>query len=131
MILIDSNVPMYLVGAPHPHKLDATRLVENALSEGERLVTDAEVLQEICHRFASIRRPDAIQPTFDAILEMVDEVLPIERKHVVAAKDILLRYRSLSARDAIHASVMAEHGIERIMTFDRDFDLYPGVERVA
>jgi hypothetical protein len=25
VILVDSNVPMYLVGAPHPHKADAQR----------------------------------------------------------------------------------------------------------
>lgn len=52
MILIDSNVPMYLVGADHPHKVDEQRQLESALSQGERLVTDAEVLQEICHRYA-------------------------------------------------------------------------------
>ena len=44
MIFIDSNIPMYLVGAPHPHKVDAQRLLENLLSERVRLVTDAEVL---------------------------------------------------------------------------------------
>ena len=48
MILVDSNIPMYLVGAPHTHKLDTHRLIDSALSAGERLVTDAEVLQEIC-----------------------------------------------------------------------------------
>jgi predicted nucleic acid-binding protein len=31
MILVDSNIPMYLVGASHPHKLDAQRVVETAL----------------------------------------------------------------------------------------------------
>lgn len=62
MILVDSNIPMYLVGASHPHKLDAQRLLESALSGGERLVTDAEVLQEICHRYVAIKRREAIQP---------------------------------------------------------------------
>jgi uncharacterized protein len=130
VILVDSNVPMYRVGAPHPHKLDALLLVENAVSTGERLVTDAEVLQEICHRYAAVRRLDMIQLAFDAILELVDEVLPIEREDVEAAKDLLLRYTSLSARDAVHAAVMRRHGIERIMTFDRGFDAIPGIERL-
>ena len=47
MILVDSNIPMYLVGAEHPHKVDARRLLERAVAEKRRLVTDAEVLQEI------------------------------------------------------------------------------------
>lgn len=130
MILVDSNVPMYLIGASHPHKLDAQRLLEMAFSAGESLVTDAEVLQEICHRYCAIGRRDAIQPAFDAILEIVDSVLAIDREDLQAAKDILLRYGSLSARDAVHVAVMRRHGIERIMTFDRDFDVHPGIERL-
>jgi predicted nucleic acid-binding protein len=131
VVFVDSNVPMYLVGASRAHKRDAQRLVDSMLAAGERLVTDAEVLQEICHRYASIGRPEAIQPAFDAILEIVDEVLAIDRAVAEAAKDIVLRYTALSARDAIHAAAMAEHGIDRIMTFDRGFDAYPRVERVG
>jgi predicted nucleic acid-binding protein len=130
VIFVDSNVPMYLVGAPHPHKLDAQRLLETALSAGDRLATDAEVLQEICHRYAATGRRDAIQPTFDLVLGFVDDVLPIDRVDVEAAKDVLLRYASLSARDAVHVAVMQRHGIERIMTFDRGFDAHPGIARL-
>jgi predicted nucleic acid-binding protein len=36
------------------------RPVEQAVAEGRRLVTDAEVLQEILHRYAAIGRKDAI-----------------------------------------------------------------------
>jgi predicted nucleic acid-binding protein len=131
VILVDSNIPMYLVGASHPHKLDAQRLLESALSAGERLVTDAEVLQEICHRYVAINRRDAIQPAFDAILGVVDEVLPIGRVDVDQAKDTLLRYQSLSARDALHVAVMVRHDITQLMSFDRGFDAYPGIERLA
>lgn len=131
MILVDSNIPMYLVGAMHPHKLDAQRLLETALSDGERLVTDAEVLQEICHRYVAINRRDAIQPAFDAILGVVDDVLPIARVDAEEAKDTLLRYRDLSARDALHLAVMSRHGIDRLMSFDRGFDAYPTITRLA
>lgn len=130
MILIDSNVPMYLVGAPHPHKLDAQRLLERALSAGTRLVTDVEVLQEICHRYVAIDRREAIQPAFDAILGVLDEVLAIDREDAEATRDIILRYRSLSARDGLHVAVMRRHGIERIMSFDRGFDVHPDLERL-
>jgi len=39
MIFIDFNIPMYLVGAEHPHKIDAQRLLERCISDNERLVT--------------------------------------------------------------------------------------------
>jgi len=33
VILVDSNIPMYLVGSPHPHKSDAQRLLEQLVNE--------------------------------------------------------------------------------------------------
>lgn len=130
MILIDSNVPMYLVGAEHVHKVDAQRLLERLINDRERLVTDAEVLQEVLHRYVAIERRDAIQPCFDALLGVVDEVLPIERSDALKARDIVLGFPSLSARDAIHIAVMERHDIERVLSFDRGFDDYPGIQRV-
>jgi hypothetical protein len=46
VIFVDSNIPMYLVGAAHPHKVDAQQLLERSVADGERLVTDAEALQD-------------------------------------------------------------------------------------
>ena len=131
MILIDSNIPMYLVGSPHPHKTDAQRLLEKLISARERLVTDTEVLQEILHRYVAIDRRDAIQPAFDALLGVVDEVLSVELEVVHRAKQIVLGYRQLSARDAIHLAVMQENGIQRILSFDSGLDAYPGISRLS
>lgn len=131
MIFVDANIPMYLVGAEHPNKLDAQRLLERALSAGERLVTDAEVLQEICHGYAAIGRRDAIQPAFDALLGVVDDVWAVARRDVETARDLLLQYGQLSARDALHVAVMRHHDVERIMTFDTGFDAVAGLERLA
>lgn len=131
MIFIDSNIPMYLVGAPHPNKDGARRLLETSIERAERLVTDAEVLQEILHRYTAIRRPDAIQPAFNALLGVVDEVFPIEGQDVERARDVLLGESGLSSRDALHVAIMRRHGVQRIMTFDTAFDRAPGVERIV
>jgi uncharacterized protein len=131
VIFVDSNVPMYLVGAAHPHKADSQRLLERCVAEQERLVTDAEVLQEILHRYAAIARRDAIAPAFEAILAVVDEVFPIELTDVERARDVLLAAPRLSARDALHAAVMQRHGVEAILTFDVGFDALPGIRRLA
>jgi predicted nucleic acid-binding protein len=131
MIFIDSNIPMYLVGAPHPHKVDAQRLLERLLSDDEKLVTDAEVFQEILHRYVAINRRDAIAPAFGVLLDLADEILPIDGEVVVNAKELVLRRAGVSARDAIHLAVMERENIERILTFDRGFDHHPGVKRIA
>ena len=131
MIFVDSNVPMYLVGAPHPHKIDAQHLLERAIADNERLVTSAEVLQEILQRYVAIERRDAIQPAFDALLGVVDEVYPIELGDVERATVVLDGGIAKSARDALHVAVMVHHGVTRILTFDRAFDALPGVDRVS
>jgi predicted nucleic acid-binding protein len=122
---------MYLVGGSHPNKTDAQRILERLTRERQRLVTDAEVLQEILHRYVAINRRDAIQPAFDALLDVTDEVLPVDAKVVVRAKQIVLEYQRLSARDAVHLSVMEAHGIERILSFDSGFDGFPGIARIS
>lgn len=131
LIFIDSNIPMYLLGAPHPHKLDAQRLVETAISRRERLVTSVEVLQEVSYRFVAIDRREAIQPTFDLLLSLTDEVLSIELADAEESKDLVLRYADLSARDALHVATMRRRKIDRIMSFDRGFDHVAGIERVG
>lgn len=122
---------MYLVGGPHPHKADARQLVESAISAGERLVTDAEVLQEILHRYVALDRRDAIQPAFDALLGAVDDVFPITVADTERAKIIVLGYRRLSARVALHAAVMERERVSRIMSFDAGFDTLPGLTRIG
>jgi predicted nucleic acid-binding protein len=122
---------MYLVGAPHPHKVDAQRLLEKLITDRQRLVTDAEVLQEILHRYVAIDRRDAIQPAFDTLLGVVDQVLTVDVAVVQRAKQIVLGYRQLSARDAVHLSVMEQNGIERILSFDSGFDAFPRITRLS
>lgn len=130
MILVDSNVPMYLIGAAHPHKVDARRLLERLVADRRRLVTDAEVLQEILHRYVAIDRRDAIQPCFDVLLDVVDEVLQVDLATAQRAREIVLGKPELTARDAIHLAVMQLHDIREIASFDRHFDGLPGASRL-
>lgn len=130
MIFVDSNIPMYLVGQSDAHRSSARELVEQAISRHERLVTSAEVLQEILHRFVAINRRDGIQPAFDVLTHIADEVYSIETSDVDRARAIVLARPALSARDALHVAVMERNGISRIMSFDRHFDDMPGIERL-
>ena len=131
MIFVDSNIPMYLVGAPQPVRADAQMLVERCIAGGERMVTDAEVLQEILHRYSSIGRKEAIGPALKVLLNLVDEVLPIDQDIVMRASEIVQGSGGLSARDAVHLAVMERHRITRIMSFDADFDRWPGITRLS
>jgi len=131
VIFVDSNIPMYLVGQAHPNKDAARRALEEAIAAGESLCTNAEVLQEILHRYIAVRRADRIDPAFDAVLGVVDVVYPIERTDVERAGRILKTTPRLSARDAIHVAVMQGRDVGRILSFDAAFDGIPGIVRLS
>jgi len=122
---------MYLVGSPHPRKTDAQILLERLIASGERLLTDAEVLQEIVHRYAAIGRRAAIGAALKLTLDLVDNVLPIHRDDVLRAAEIAESRDWISSRDALHVAVMERYKIESIFTFDADFDRWPGIRRVV
>ena len=130
MIFVDSNIPMYLVGAPHPHKTEARFLLESLIASGQRLVTDAEVVQEILRRYTSIDRRDAIGPAIQVTVNIVDDIFAIENTDVLRAAEITQNRVLLSARDAIHIAIMERHGIQSILSFDGDFDRWPGLKRI-
>jgi hypothetical protein len=131
VIFIDSNIPMYLVGADHLNKAAARLLIEQAIVDNEPLATDAEVLQELLHRYTAIGRRDAIGPAWNAILGVVDVVHPIELEDVTRARRLVDAAGTLSARDAVHLAVMQRRGINRILTFDTGFDGILGIERIG
>jgi len=130
MILVDSNIPVYLVGAHHPHKADAQRLLEKLVSERQRLVTDAEVLQEILDRYTAINRREAISLVIKVTLEVMDDVFHVEKTDALRAAEIAENRRLFTARDAVHIVVMERRGVESIMSFDADFDRWPGLQRI-
>lgn len=130
MTFVDSNVPMYLVGVDHPNKTAARVLLERLIEAGDDLATDAEVFQEILHRYVSINRKEAIEPAYRAVLDIVTEVLPIEEADVLRAAEIVQSSAGLSARDALHIAVMERHGIRSILSFDADYDRWPGLRRI-
>ena len=131
MIFIDSNVPMYLVGAPHPNKDRALALLAQFVRAGERLVTDVEVYQEILHRYTAIQRLDAIDAAFESLDAVADDILTFGMSEIRAARVLIGSVDGLSARDALHVAVMRQAGINRILSFDKGFDACPGVDRLG
>lgn len=119
---------MYLVGGQHPNRDRARELLEIAIASRERLVTDAEAFQEIMHRYVAINRREAIEPAWNALRQIVDEVHPIDIVDVERARRLVLTSR-LTARDALHVAVMQRHDVAEILSFDTDFDRVPGIRR--
>jgi predicted nucleic acid-binding protein len=95
-------------------------LLDRLVVSGQRLVTDAEVFQEIAHRYSAIGKRDAIGPAFQSLLDVVDDVLAIEKADVLRAGEIAQNRALLSARDSVHIAVMERHNIHSIPSFDSE-----------
>ena len=130
MIFIDSNVPMYIVGAAHPNKDRTVAALAQLVRDGEWFITDVEVYQEILHRYTAIHRQDAIDAAFEILDGIADEVLVFGIAEIRSARALLGAVAGLSARDALHAAVMQKAGASRIFSFDSGFDACPGIERL-
>ena len=122
---------MYLVGAPHPNKDRTLAILTQLVRDGEELITDVEVYQEILHRYTAIQRPDAIDAAFDSLDSIADDVLAFAMPEIRAARALIDSVDGLSARDALHVAIMRRAGINRILSFDTGFDSCAGIERLA
>lgn len=121
---------MYLIGSAHSHKAETQIILERLNAAKERLVTDAEVLQEIVHRYAAIDKRDSISLALRTTLGIVDDVLSVGKTEVLRAAEIAQHHSRISARDAVHIAIMERHGIRSILSFDADFDRWPGIQRI-
>jgi predicted nucleic acid-binding protein len=121
---------MYAVGADHPAKPSCRAALQRAVDLRVRLVTDAEVLEEILYRYFSLDRPDLARAVYRNTVSLCDEVMPVAGQHTARALELLLQYERLSPRDAIHVATMEERNLRRLLSTDRDFDGLGLVERV-
>ena len=130
MILLDANIIMYAAGTPHPHKAPSAALLERvARSEIEGAI-DAEVLQEILHRYRAIRRWKDGRHVYDLARRSVVTVLPITAEVTDEARAIMDRHPKLMARDALHAAVCRTAGAEAICSYDADLDVITDLRRL-
>jgi uncharacterized protein len=130
VILIDSNIFMYAAGASHPHKAPSVRLLEGVSRSELDAAIDAEVLQEILHRYRAIGRWEDGRRVFDLARRIVPTVLPVTAEVMDDARTLMDDHPRLSARDAVHAAVVRVHGLSSIYSYDRDFEAVAGLRRM-
>lgn len=91
---------------------------------------DAEVLQEILHRYRALGRWVEGRVVYDTARMVFPEVLPVTAEVMDRARRLLDSFSGLMARDAVHAAVVQVHGLDSIASFDRDFDKIKGLRRM-
>jgi predicted nucleic acid-binding protein len=102
--LIDSNVFMYAAGREHPFKRRAARFLEKVAQGAVDAVIDAEVLQEILHRYRALARWPEGRMVYDTARLIFPATLPITTEVMDCARRLLDEHSRLMARDALHAA---------------------------
>ena len=127
---VDTTIFMYAMGAESRFKDPCARILRAGATDKAVLVTSAETLQEVLHRYRSIGRYMDIRATFDAISAAVQQILPVTFDDVEEARRLGERVPSgsgTSARDLVHAAVARRQGLREILTVDSGFASIPGV----
>lgn len=130
MILIDANIFMYAAGAEHPCKAPSVDLLRRVGLDEIDAAVDAEVLQEILHRYRAIRRWEDGREVYALARRIVPLVVAITDQIVDRARDLLDDDPRLGARDALHAAVVLSRGMDAICSYDRDLDKIIGLQRI-
>jgi predicted nucleic acid-binding protein len=120
MIFVDSNVFIYAVGRSHPLKSEAQNFFLDSSNKGKRLVTSAEVLQELLHVYLPVARMDTLDAAMELATKGVDQVIPIDTAAVLHARNLVDNFPGLTARDLLHLSVCHLNKIKELKSFDRN-----------
>lgn len=126
---IDTSVIMYAGGVEHPHRAACRRVLEGVADGSIEAVTSTEVVQEILHRFARGRR-DVGQRMARSVLDLFDELIPIDRQSIAAAVSLYADHPQLCARDALHVATCVNSAIGEIVSVDSGFDAVGEVRRI-
>jgi predicted nucleic acid-binding protein len=127
---VDTTIFIYAMGSESRFKEPCARILRAGAADRTILVTSAETLQEVLHRYRSIGRNDEIKPAFEAIAASVQRILPVTAEDVEEARHLGERTAQgsgVSARDLVHAAVARRQGLREILTVDAGFASIPGV----
>jgi hypothetical protein len=130
VILVDANILMYAAGTDHTNKRPSIAFLERAAGGQIEAAIDAEILQEILHRYRAIRRWQDGRAVFDMARRIFPTVFPINAEVLDRTREILDEHDGLMARDALHIAVVEINDLVGICSFDRDSDLVPGLKRL-
>lgn len=128
---IDTNVPIYATGRPHPLKEPCVQVLFLVSEHPQSFVTDAEVFQELLHRSLSLRVwPQNREMFFEFAGLMHNRVESIRVGDIELAARLADNHEHADSRDLLHAAIMRRLGVRHIVTADTGFDRLPEVERL-
>ena len=130
MIVVDTAVLVYAVGAEHALRRPAQQLVEAAAEGRVRATTTVEVVQEFVHARARRHgRRDAVSVGRN-YATLLAPLLAAEHADLEDGLRLYLRHERLGSFDAVLAAVASRVQAEAFVSADRAFADVPGLRFV-
>jgi len=131
LIFLDANIPMYAAGRAHPLKQPCIDVLTLAARHPATFVTDAEVFQEILHRYRAIGRWPEGEQLFQRFAALMQgRIVDVQFADLQAAVILANTYPGLDARDLLHLAIMRRVSSSAIVTADAAFDRVAGIRRL-
>ncbi len=135
MKFLDTNVIIRFLTRDDEEKAEACyQLLQRASRGVETLLTCEAIITEVVYVLSSKRAPYKL--THDEIRSRLTPIIAIRglrlpQKHIyINALNIYAEHRSFDFEDALAFAHMQHEGITEIISYDRDFDLVPDIQRV-
>ncbi len=129
-VFVDTAIIMYAAGGEHGLRQPCVDILDRVTAGDLDAVTSIEVVQELVHRYLSIRRPDTAASVATQAMDMFAPVLPITHAIMRRVPDLAARYPTLQARDLVHAATCIHEGISEIVSPDTGFDVVHELRRL-
>lgn len=130
MIVVDTTVLVYAVGAEHPYRDPSRRIIEAVRDGVLQATTTVEVVQEFAHVRARRRgREDAALLALD-VLDLLSPLLGIDEQHLRTGMTIYRDSERLGTFDAVLAAAALGSGASALVSADKAFGDVRGLRHV-
>jgi predicted nucleic acid-binding protein len=129
-LFLDTAIFMYAGGADHPLRASCGAILRSIDDGNLDATTSVEVVQEILHRYVSIRRAETGITMARQVLDAFAPVLPVTHSIMRRVPGLADAYPALSARGLIHVATCIGEGIDTIVSPDRGFDQVREIRRL-
>jgi predicted nucleic acid-binding protein len=135
MIYLDTNIFLYAIQQHEKYGNACATILQDVQDKKIKAISSTITLAEMIGALQKINdelkkrgnRPIRIEESFDAILNYPVTWLDISP---ILIRKSLDHTNILFGVDCIHRESMELHGIEKIISADRDFDTIPGIRRI-
>ena len=129
MLLLDANIPIYAHGREHFYREPCRTIMGRVKIHPHNYAVDTETFQEILYIYSRRGQTALGVAVTQELLNLQPAIIPITIAEIRAAIRLLQDAPGIAPRDAIHSAVVMEHGLDGIVSADRDFDRIPGLRR--